>query len=159
MSATSEPDPDEVLMAWIADAEGSTPDWVTNLGTAAWAWRDPDAALADLLADSALDATGARSSVAERRSVAYRLADLDVELLLTPGAATVAVELAVVGGDLRTVPSSWTIVVRDDSGVTTEQEMRTTADGGASATVPDGARMHLRVEVDGRRWSTPWLTL
>ena len=82
-------DEDEKLLAELRAAfraQGEVPEWFTETGRNAFAWRNIDAELAQLTHDSrdeAGQATAVRSEAASIRSLTFTSAGLSIELTVT----------------------------------------------------------------------------
>src|ERR1700728_1504739 len=64
----------------VALAADGPPDLVYELGRAAFAWRRVEAELAELVADSALEASMVRSSASSTRVLSFEVGEVTVEV-------------------------------------------------------------------------------
>lgn len=133
------PDPDDDLMTELRGVLGRVdppPREVTEFAKAALGWRRLDAELAELLADSALEAEGAGLTRGgdSARSLTFRTDDLTIDVELLADAAT-----RTLLGQLAPPPAAATVEVQ-------------TADGAIAATADSDAlgRFRLRLEESGR---------
>lgn len=152
----TDPLSDDELLSLVAEAEPPVPAWVLTMADTAWAWRDADGSLAELLDDSAVGATTSRSAAAVTRSVAYSLGGHVLELAVSPAGdrEQVTVELLLAPARATAI----TVVVTRET-TRTEIAVQTDATGSAALRVDATARISLRMDLDGVRHVTPWLTL
>jgi len=130
------------------------PPEVTAFAKAAFGWRRVDAELAELLADSALDAealTGVRGT-ARSRAVTFEAAELTIEVEIE------AVDAGLVLlGQLAPPRAAAVEVQRDDGSVAAATEADTL--GRFRIELAAGGRIRLRVVSGGAVVETSWLSL
>lgn len=148
----SSPWNDDELLAWLAEAQAAAenvPRDFIEAGKAAYAWRNIDAELAELVYDSAVDAHAdatVRTEQAHLRAFTFTSSALTIEIEVTDEALLGQI-VPLQGGEVEVVTSAGSIQVEhiDDVGCFTIRP------------VPAGSfRLHCRM-ADGLAISTGWL--
>ena len=99
---------EELVFSLLQSARGPTPRWVRERAMVAWEWRDPDAALAELIGDSR-HAVGVRSVSTHEYVLTYRAGT--VEIVVTVRKRTDSVDTIEVGVERDLVPVAAEVMV------------------------------------------------
>ncbi|MFT4218397.1 MAG: hypothetical protein QM619_14610 [Micropruina sp.] len=148
-------DPDEVLLGELAEAlaEASGADDVAAVGRSLWSWHDPDAQLADLVSDPAVEPLAGVRSTGDAR-------------LLRFTAEGVGIDLELLDGHLRGLvvsPAPRTLALHDATG-TIVADTELDASGWFDLAVPAGlgrgtlVRLGLSDNAGNQTW-TAWFRL
>jgi hypothetical protein len=125
---------------------------VVEAARGAFAWRNVDAELAELLYDSSVspELAGVRSDVAARQ-LSFALGDVEIELLVRDAEAEPRIDVQIIPAGVQTLE------VRDGE---TSAPTTTDAHGRCTLPLPRARRIQLLLtRADGSMVATPWITL